>query len=130
MLLYTTIAVVSCLVAVPIIILIYEAISLANQAASDFSCDELIATTGYTSGQKCCVTSMNQDYANSKVGRNQDTARPPREEQLASAESSFKVGAKEVPGAVTLESVCKPFKRKVHADTLNSETMKTPIVQE
>ena len=131
MLLYTSILVVCFLVAVPIMILIYESIFVANKAASDSSCDELImAKMSRISGQKCRVTPLKLNHVKATIRSNPDTARSLREEKFASVDRSSKTGVKEVPGAVTFESVCKPFKRKVSADTQKSETVKKSITRE
>jgi len=130
MLLYTSILVVCFLVAVPIMILIYESIFVANKAASDSSCDELMATTGRIPGQKFRVTPLKLNHVKATVRSDPDTVRSFHEENFASVDRSSKAGVKEVPGAVTFESVCKPFKRKVSADTQKSETVKKSITRE
>ena len=127
MLLYTTMLVISFLVAVPIIILIYAAISAVNKVAAELSSDELIAATGSASVQQYRVK---LNYAKAAIRRNQDTARPLREEKLASADGSCNAGAEEVPRTVTLESACKPYKRQASATTVNADPVKKPATRE
>ena len=106
MLFYTATIIISFLIAVPIIILIYETDSLTNKENSDFSFDELVAATGSTSGQKYRVKPVNLDYAKSTNRRKQLTVTPVHEEKPE--------GSTEI---VTLESLCKPFNREVSAST-------------
>ena len=127
MLLYTSILVVSFLVAVPILIIIYETITVANKAALDLSYDEAVATTGRVPGQKYLVKLVNLDYAKATTPGDSAAVQSFREGRLASANGSSIVDVKEEQGKVTLESVCKPFKRKVPKVTPGSEAVKKPI---
>lgn len=127
MLLYTSILVVSFLVAVPILIIIYETITVANKAASELSYDEAVATTGRIPGQKYLVKPVNLDYAKATTPGDSAAVQSFREERLASANGASIIDAKEEQGKVTLDSVCKPFKRKVPRVTPGLETVKKPV---
>lgn len=129
MLLYTSIIVVSFLVAIPILILVYETISLTNKVASDCSGDELVATTGRIPDSRYHVKRAKLNYTESTTRHSPAAIRSFREEKLTSFDRSSKVGVKEVQGAVTLESVCKPFKRKSSV-TLDSKAVKKPLTPE
>ena len=127
MLFYTAIVAISLLIAVPIIILIYQTNSLTNKENSNFGFDERIAAAGSTPGQKYRVKPVILDNAKSTVRFKQLTVRPIREETPASNDKSFKIVAKEVPKAVTLEFARKPLSQKVSAMcSLNSEAVKIP----
>ena len=117
MLIYTAIIIISVLVGVPIIILIYETISLGNKATSDFNFDERIAATVSASGLKYHVRPVNVDYAKSTIRRKQDTVTPIRAEKLASVDRLCKIVTKEAPENVNDESVCEPINVKVSANT-------------
>ena len=125
MLFYTAIVAISLLIAVPIIILIYQTNSLTNKENSNFGFDERIAAAGSTSGQKYRVKPVLLDNAKSTVRFKQLTVKPIREEIPASNDN--KIVAKEVPKVVTLEFARKPLIQKVSAMcSLNSETVKIP----
>ncbi len=79
MLFYTIIFSVSLLVAVPIIILIFQTISSVNKSASDLSCDELVAATGRMSGQNYRATQLKLHNARGSIQRNPDSAEAFRE---------------------------------------------------
>ena len=113
---YTATIIFSLLVAVPIIILIYQTVSSLNKA-TNFSLDKRLATTNGASGQKFHVKRMNVDYAKSNIRRKQDTVTPIRAETLASVDRSLKIVAMKVPEIVNIESECKPFDTKVSANT-------------
>ena len=138
MLFYTATIVFSLLVAVPILILIYQTDSLANEAVSDSIFDKQATTTGSASVKKFRVKQVNLDNAESIIRRKQDTVTPIHEEKPASVDRPFKAVAKEEPEIVTeapeivtevpeivttlpnivpLESVCKPFDQKMSANT-------------
>jgi len=108
MLFYTATIAISLLIAVPIIILIYETNSLTNKENSDLSFDKRIAATGSTSGQKCHANPVILDCTKFTIRFKLLPVRPIREEMPASNDKSFKIVAEEVPKIDTLESVGKP----------------------
>lgn len=117
MLFYTATIAIILLIAVPIIILIYETDFLVNKENSDFSFDERIAATGSTSGQKYRVEPVDLDNVEPIIRCEQHIVRPILEEMPACNDKSFETVTKEASKIMTFKSVRKFLRQKISANT-------------